>query len=97
MHSLSAKEYFSEDPNKRVEFFNLLSTDKLVNAINSILKEKIHFFNTQLFFNPDDVNKSPYWHRDFQYTGIEDDVLKSELGKLKAYHIRIALQDENSL
>ena len=52
-------------------------------------KFKHNFHNTQLFFNPANVECIPYWHRDMQYSPIEDSVQCAEQKEMLSLHIRI--------
>jgi hypothetical protein len=57
----------------------------------------IHFHNTQLFFNPSNVECIPYWHRDMQYSPIEDSVQCEEQKEMLSLHIRIPFIEEKGV
>ena len=97
IHSLTGPAYFCENPQDRIDLFNLISQPALTDCVSQILDDSVYFHGTQLFFNPINKDKLPYWHRDFQYSGNDDNSLKKELGKLKALHLRIALIPETGL
>ncbi len=89
MHSLTSPEHFLEVPERRKEFFELIASPKLTKALNTMFGSDIHFHNTQLFFNPANVECIPYWHRDMQYSPIEDSVQCAEQKEMLSLHIRI--------
>lgn len=97
MHSLTLPEYFKDDPRRRVDFFNVISSKKLINAISEIFGQDLHFHNTQLFFNPSNPERQPYWHRDIQYSSIDEDTQKQLLSEMLSLHIRIPLIDEQGV
>ena len=97
MNGLTAKAYFYNNEQARIDFFNLISHKNLMAPLRSILGDSIYFHDTQLFFNPVNIEQPPYWHRDFQYSGKDDEFLKKELGKLKALHVRVALASEKGV
>ena len=97
MHSLTAQEYFQDTPHRRIEFFELIASQKLTETIESMFGSDIHFHNTQLFFNPSNTERLPYWHRDMQYSAIEDSVQSGELINMLSLHIRIPLIEEKGV
>lgn len=97
MHSLTLPEYFQDDPGQRVELFKAVAPSTLTEAIEDIFGPGIHFHNTQLFFNPTNIERLPYWHRDMQYSPIKDDVQRDELAKMLPLHIRIPLVKERGV
>ncbi|WP_027328737.1 phytanoyl-CoA dioxygenase family protein [Marinimicrobium agarilyticum] len=97
MHSLTLPEHFQDNPDQRVEFFEAIAPAKLTEAIEDIFGPGIHFHNTQLFFNPTNAERLPYWHRDMQYSPIEDDVQRDELRRMLSLHIRIPLVEERGV
>lgn len=97
MHSLTLPEHFQDDPDQRVELFKAIAPSTLTEAIEHIFGPGIHFHNTQLFFNPTNTERLPYWHRDMQYSSIKDDVQRDELAKMLALHIRIPLVKERGV
>lgn len=97
MHSLTSPEYFEEAPDQRTDFFKIIASVKLTDTLERIFGPDIHFHNTQLFFNPSNIERLPYWHRDMQYSPIEDEVQSDELGKMLSLHIRIPLIEEKGV
>jgi ectoine hydroxylase-related dioxygenase (phytanoyl-CoA dioxygenase family) len=97
MHSLTQKEYFKNNPEERVDFFNAISPIKLVNLLESMFDSEIYFHNTQLFFNPLNSKRLPYWHRDMQYSPLSDDIQKAEQNNMLSLHIRIPLEKEKGV
>ncbi len=97
MHSLTHFKYFPNQSQKRIEFFELISPKKLTDLLANIFAPGIYFHNTQLFFNPYQNNRLPYWHRDLQYNSIEEVVQIRELPKILLLHIRIPLVAEKGI
>lgn len=97
MHSLTQPKYFEDRSYERIQFFELISSNKLVNAVNHIFNTEIYFHNTQLFFNPHKKEKQPYWHRDLQYSPIDDAVQADEHNKMLNLHVRIPLVSEKGV
>lgn len=97
MHSLTSSEYFSEASERRVDFFNTIASEKLTQAIKNVFGPEIHFHNTQLFFNPSNSERFPYWHRDMQYSPIDDAVQRDEQNNMLSLHVRIPLIAEKGV
>jgi ectoine hydroxylase-related dioxygenase (phytanoyl-CoA dioxygenase family) len=97
MHSLTSPEYFLEVPERRIKFFELIASPKLTETLKSMFGPDIHFHNTQLFFNPSNTERTPYWHRDMQYSPIADSVQSEEQIKMLSLHIRIPLIEETGV
>ena len=97
MHSLTLPEYFDQNPFNRVEFFNALAPSKLTALLADIFKTDIYFHNTQLFFNPYKNQRQPYWHRDLQYSDIDDDTQQQQQSSMLPLHIRIPLIAETGM
>ena len=72
MHSLTHPSYFSNKNEERIQFFISLTPPTLTNWLDNLFGEGIYFHNTQLFLNPTNTSQLPYWHRDLQYSPIED-------------------------
>ena len=72
MHSLTHPRYFKNSSGDRIKFFELIAPERLTNLVEKMFGTGINFHNTQLFFNPCTNTKTPYWHRDLQYSSIED-------------------------
>ena len=94
MHSLSDPAYFADREAERIVFFNVLANGKLVQLCAELFGSGLYFHNTQLFFNPADRDKPAYWHRDLQYTGIQESEQMALLPRLLNLHARVALIPE---
>ena len=97
MHSLTKQEHFKHNPKERINFFNSITPLKLINIVEELFGDKIYFHNTQLFFNPLNKKRLPYWHRDMQYSPITDSLQKEEQNNMINLHIRIPLVKEKSI
>lgn len=97
MHSLTHPSYFKNCASERVHFFNLVASAKLTGALEKLFGTEIYFHNTQLFFNPVNKEKLPYWHRDLQYSPIEDSVQAAEQQTMLSLHVRIPLVAEKGI
>ncbi|MEM9484836.1 MAG: phytanoyl-CoA dioxygenase family protein [Cyanobacteria bacterium P01_F01_bin.116] len=97
MHSLTHPQYFPSGSVERVTFFNLIASAKLTHALTQLFRTDIYFHNTQLFFNPHNTEKQPYWHRDLQYSPIDDAVQAAEQHNMLSLHVRIPLVSETGL
>ena len=96
MHSLTLAGYFSTS-DERIAFYNAFSTPKLIAKIEEAFQEDLYFHNSQLFFNPYQNKRKPYWHRDLQYSPVPDEEQKSELSNMLSLHVRIPLVDETGV
>ena len=63
---------------KKEFFFEAIASVKLTEVLEIMFGSGIHFHNTQLFFNPSNKTRLPYWHRDMQYSPIEDAIQSDE-------------------
>lgn len=97
MHSLTNFEYFDGLEEERTKFFEAIASIKLTELIENMFGPGIYFHNTQLFFNPSNEKRLPYWHRDMQYSPIEDAIQSDELHKLLSLHVRIPLVREKGV
>ncbi|NEQ52565.1 MAG: phytanoyl-CoA dioxygenase family protein [Leptolyngbya sp. SIO3F4] len=97
MHSLTHPKYFQGCEHERVSFFNLIASEKLTYVITQLFKTDIYFHNTQLFFNPHNREKPPYWHRDLQYSPIDDAIQAAEQHNMLSLHVRIPLVKEKGV
>jgi len=97
MHSLTNPRYFEHHPAERLRFFQSLASDRLTKLLAKLFGDQLYFHNTQLFFNPYQNSRLPYWHRDMQYSPIDDAELQAEQLKLLALHIRIPLLTETGI
>lgn len=97
MHSLTDSCYFQDMPGERRKFFEVIAPKKLTDVVESIFGSGINFHNTQLFFNPLNRSRLPYWHRDMQYSPIEEAVQRSEQRNMLSLHVRIPLVSEKGV
>lgn len=97
MHSLTSPYFFQSKPASRVDFFNAITPKKLTDLLATLVGKGVYFHNTQLFFNPVDKEQCPYWHRDMQYSPIDDAQQSKEQSNMLSLHVRIPLQEETGL
>ena len=99
MHSLTDTRYFDgcDGSAARVRFFSLLLPQALTSAVERVAGDGVHFHNTQLFFNPFENRRLPYWHRDLQYSPIPDAEQAREQHRIRALHVRIPLLPEQGV
>jgi ectoine hydroxylase-related dioxygenase (phytanoyl-CoA dioxygenase family) len=96
MHSLTARRYFHTGA-ERIRFFDMLASDRITALVDGMFGDGIYFHNTQLFFNPWQNRRSPYWHRDLQYSPVEDAAQASEQARMLSLHVRIPLLPEQGI
>lgn len=97
MHALTHLKYFEGKSDERITFFELIASQKLTDKLATLFGEGIYFHNTQLFFNPYQQGKRPYWHRDLQYSPIDDAIQAQEQNKMLTLHVRIPLVSEKGV
>ena len=97
MHSLTHAGYFEQSQTRRLALFNAILPTKLTQYLDALFGEGLYFHNTQLFFNPINKARLPYWHRDMQYSPIADELQASELLNMLSLHVRIPLLDETGV
>jgi ectoine hydroxylase-related dioxygenase (phytanoyl-CoA dioxygenase family) len=97
MHSLTSPRYFERDAAGRIDFFEHLAPVKLTTAMERIFGNELYFHNTQLFFNPFDHKRLPYWHRDLQFSPLDDAAQAREQRSLVSLHVRVPLARETGL
>ncbi len=88
---------FCTDPEARLGLFRFIAQEKLVRIAAALCPRGVYFLNTQLFFNPRDAAKKPYWHRDVQYMGVDETEQKQIIVRDTVLHFRIALSDDPGL
>ena len=96
MHSLTSPRYFSEG-RARARFFDLLASDSMTALVDGMFGAGIYFHNTQLFFNPHENRRLPYWHRDMQYSPVDDAEQAREQHQMLSLHVRIPLLKEQGV
>jgi len=97
MHSLTNPRYFESRKTERLLFFQTLAAKQLTKLLDDMFGGDIYFHNTQLFFNPFENGKRPYWHRDLQFSPIDDAVLKDEQQNMLSLHVRIPFIREQGI
>ncbi|WP_020531185.1 hypothetical protein [Flexithrix dorotheae] len=88
-HSLTSSKSLSKQDKKIL--FEFISSNKMVNLIEI---DNPKFLNTQLFFDPNNLNQKNYWHRDIQYTGISEKDQKEAIKTQNVIHFRIPFKKE---
>jgi ectoine hydroxylase-related dioxygenase (phytanoyl-CoA dioxygenase family) len=96
MHSLTGPRYFRSQE-ERIHFFDLIASDRMTSLIDGMCGGGIYFHNTQLFFNPWQNRRLPYWHRDMQYSPVDDAAQASEQARMLSLHVRIPLLPEQGM
>lgn len=97
MHSLTRPEYFEGNADKRIAFFQAITSEKLTQLLDGVFGDELYFHNTQLFFNPTNPARLPYWHRDMQYSPIKDSEQQKEQHNMLSLHVRIPLIKETGI
>lgn len=97
MHSLTSPEYFKQKSEQRIRFFESLTPKKLIDLLDELCDCEIYFHNSQLFFNPYQNNRLPYWHRDMQYSQVDDKVQQRNQSTMLSLHVRTALINETGM
>jgi ectoine hydroxylase-related dioxygenase (phytanoyl-CoA dioxygenase family) len=88
---LTSAKYLNDK--QRNILFQFISTNKLMKIVAQTTIIKPAFMNTQLFFNPVNLQQKNYWHRDPQYH-LSVDEQQAALKGSEVIHFRIALADE---
>ena len=94
-HSLTADSALTE-PDKTV-LFQTIAAPALLAQLAAIFPQAPRFLNTQLFFDPHQHNQSNYWHRDVQYTGLNEAAQRSVILQQNVVHCRIAMRPEHGI
>jgi ectoine hydroxylase-related dioxygenase (phytanoyl-CoA dioxygenase family) len=93
---LTSSKYCPSDA-KRLSMFRFIAMDKIVDLASDLNKGHPYFMNTQLFFNPKNKDRKPYWHRDIQYSGLPEEQQKELIFKDSVVHFRVPLSDDPGL
>nr|PJZ92028.1 hypothetical protein CH379_15445 [Leptospira ellisii] len=93
---LTGKDFLT-GPEDRETMFRFLSSERLVSIARIFLNSNARFLNTQLFFDPEEGTKRPYWHRDVQYLGAEEEEQKNIIRRDGVLHFRIPLREDPGL
>ena len=81
------------DSSDRIKLFNFISSNEIMQVVDSLIPGKPAFMNTQLFFDPYNAQQANFWHRDCQYDyDIEDQ--KKIMLNTQVVHFRVPLFDE---
>jgi ectoine hydroxylase-related dioxygenase (phytanoyl-CoA dioxygenase family) len=88
---ITGSQYLAFDD--RVKLFNFISSKKVMDIVESVIKNNPAFMNTQLFFNPVDPKQKDFWHRDCQYDH-EVEAQKKAIQETQVVHLRVPLFDE---
>lgn len=97
MYGLTDARYFPGQPEQRLALFDWIAQPCLAVWLESLFGDTLYFHNTQLFFNPHDPGQAPYWHRDLQYSDIDDRNQRAAQGRLLALHVRVPLIAEQGI
>lgn len=97
MYGLTDTRYFLGEPEQRLALFDWIAQPCLALWLESLFGDTLYFHNTQLFFNPHDPGQAPYWHRDLQYSDVDDSTQRAEQGRLLALHVRVPLIAERGV
>ncbi|TGM72839.1 deoxygenase [Leptospira mtsangambouensis] len=85
---------FTKDKKDRETLFQFIASDALLEIGKIVFDGPMYFLNTQIFFNPEDPKKLPYWHRDIQYMGIPEEKQFERIQKDFVWHFRIPLEKD---
>ena len=91
-HSLSAAPALSEED--KTVLFQTIAAPALLAQLASIFPQAPRFLNTQLFFDPYHSDQRNYWHRDVQYTGLNEAAQRNVILQQNVVHCRIAMRPE---
>ena len=91
-HSLSADPALSEED--KTVLFQTIAAPALLAQLASIFPQAPRFLNTQLFFDPYHSDQRNYWHRDVQYTGLNEAAQRNVILQQNVVHCRIAMRPE---
>jgi len=80
-------------PDDRLKLFNFISSTKVMSIVDSIILTDPAFMNTQLFFNPVNIEQKDFWHRDCQYDH-DIEVQQKVIQETQVLHLRVPLFDE---
>jgi Phytanoyl-CoA dioxygenase (PhyH) len=79
------------DPVQRRVAFEFIASNDLTDFAGQLIGAPPRFLNTQLFFNPEDPARKPYWHRDVQYFPISEEEQHLLMQRQSVLHFRIPL------
>lgn len=79
------------DATRRRAAFEFIASADLASIAGQLMGATPRFLNTQLFFNPEDPARKPYWHRDVQYFPISEEEQQQLMQRQSVLHFRIPL------
>lgn len=88
---ITGSQYLEADD--RLILFNIISSQKIMDIVQSVIAGKPAFMNTQLFFDPCHAEQKNFWHRDCQYD-FDVEGQKKVIHETQVLHVRIPLFDE---
>ncbi|OIQ20658.1 MAG: hypothetical protein BM556_01600 [Bacteriovorax sp. MedPE-SWde] len=94
---ITSGKYLSTE--ERIFLLKFISSKELIKVVSKYLDDDIAFLNSQLFFNPVNTDQRNYWHRDIQYSGLDESEQRRiiESKEQLVFHFRLALKDEPGL
>ncbi len=81
----------------RQTLFQFIASKKIQAILGDVIPSNAAFLNTQLFFDPHNVDQKNYWHRDLQYLGASIEKQKKVLNSTNVIHFRIPLRQERGI
>ncbi len=83
-------------PSERLCLLKFIASKNVVKEVFNVLGTNACFLNSQLFFDPYNENQANYWHRDIQYSGMDESEQRNiiEASGHDVVHFRLALRDE---
>lgn len=88
--SVTYPEFFQDKyKEERLELFEFMSSDRLVDLLAELLDPPFFFGDTQIFFNSPNFTKEGYWHRDFQSSNLPEDLQRKMMETQPILHIHI--------
>ena len=90
--SLSADSALTEQD--KTVLFQTIAAPALLAQLATIFPQAPRFLNTQLFFVPYHSDQRNYWHRDVQYTGLNEAAQRNVILQQNVVHCRIAMRPE---
>jgi len=93
---LTSTRYMS-DTEARTAVFRFIASAKMVSVAQRLCPRGVYFLNTQLFFNPANAARKPYWHRDVQYLGVDEATQQQTILKDTLLHFRLPFSEDPGL
>lgn len=78
----------------RMKLFHFICQDEVYQLASKLIPAGPAFMNTQLFFNPANIDQKNYWHRDIQYNGMSIEQQQEAIKRINVIHFRIPVRDE---